>query len=155
MYCAHTNTKLVNELRYKMFCGKNGDISSGKLPPCSDATWHDTLQHTHPAIWRRSLENSPTVPSPTDGHGWNILDGQLEICWLTCAPATEVVLELMSCRCSRNCDKDCPCVMNGLRCTPACKLQECTNMQHDDDDDDDDDDRSNDLDESDSESEKE
>jgi len=48
--------------------------------------------------------------------------------------------------CSRNCDKDCLCVMNGFRCTPACKLQECTNMQ----DDDDDDDGSSDLDESDS-----
>ena len=76
MYCAYTNTKLVNELRYEMFCAKNGDISSGKLPPCSDAL----RQHTHRAsyqvaIWRRSLENSPTVPSPTDGHGWNILDG--------------------------------------------------------------------------------
>jgi len=45
MYCAHTNTKLVNELRYKMFCAKNGDISSGKLPPCSDAL----RQHTHRA----------------------------------------------------------------------------------------------------------
>ena len=40
-------------------------------------------------------------------------------------------------------------MMNGLRCTPACKLQECTNMQDDDDD------RSNDLDESDRDSEKE
>ena len=38
--------------------------------------------------------------------------------------------------------------MNGLRCTRACKLQECTNMQ----DDDDDDDGSNDLDEGDSDS---
>ena len=44
----------------------------------------------------------------------------------------------------RNCDKDCPCVRNGFHCTPACKLQECTNMQDDDDD------GSSDLDESDS-----
>jgi len=75
-----------------------------------------------------------------------VLDGQLEICWLTGAPAPKVlvVLELMSSRCCRNCDKDCPCVMNELRCTPACKLQECTNMQDDDDD------GSSDLDESDS-----
>ena len=60
----------------------------------------------------------------------------------------------MLCRCSRNRDKDCPCVINGLCYTPACKLQECTNMQ-DDDDDDDDDDGSNDLDESGSDSEEE
>jgi len=76
-----------------------------------------------------------------------LLDGQLEICWLTDAPAPEVlvVLELMSCRCSRKkCDKYCPCVMNGFHCTPAHKLQECTNIQDDDDD------GSSDLDESDS-----
>ena len=40
--------------------------------------------------------------------------------------------------------------MNGFRCTPACKLQECTNMQDDDDDD-----GSSDLDESDSDSDEE
>ena len=40
--------------------------------------------------------------------------------------------------------------MNGLRCNPACKLQECTNMQDDDDDD-----GSSDLAESDSDSDEE
>ena len=44
-------------------------------------------------------------------------------------------------------------MMHGLRCTPACKLQECTNIQ--DDDDDDDDDGSSDLNESDSDSDEE
>jgi len=147
MYCSNINTKLVNQLRYEMFCAKNGDISSGQLPPCSDAL----RQHAHranyqAAIWRRSLESSPTVPSPTDGHRWNLLDRQLEIYWLTGTPAPKVlvVLELMLSRCCRNCHKDCPCVINGFHCTPACKLQECTNMQDDDDD------GSSDLDESDS-----
>jgi len=41
-------------------------------------------------------------------------------------------------------------VINGLCYTPACKLQECTNMQDDNDDD-----GSNDLDESGSDSEEE
>ena len=40
--------------------------------------------------------------------------------------------------------------MNWLRCTPACKLQECTNMQDDDDDD-----GSSDLGEGDSDSDEE
>ena len=40
-------------------------------------------------------------------------------------------------------------MMNGLCCTPACKLQECTNMQDDDDD------GSSDLDESDNDSDEE
>ena len=68
----------------------------------------------------------------------------LEICWFTGAPAPEDVLEIMSCKCSRYCEEDCPCVMNILCCIPACKLQGCTNME-------DDEDRSNDTDDSDGE----
>ena len=153
MYCSNTYTKLVNKLRgMKCFVLRWWHIF-GTAPTMQWCT-KSLRQHTHranyqAAIWRRSLESSPTVPSPTDGHGWNLLHGQLELCWLTGALAPEVVLELMSCRCSRNCDKDGPCVMNGLRCTPACKLQVCTNMQNDDDDDD----GSSDLDESDSDEE--
>lgn len=118
-----------------MFRAKTGDISSGQLPPCSDALrQHTNRANYQAAIWRRSLECSPQIPSPTDGHGWIAKEGQLlGICWLMGAPAPEVVLGLMSCKCSRLCEKDCPCVMNGLRCTPAYKLQDCTNMEDDED----------------------
>ena len=54
------------------------------------------------------------------------------ICWLTGAPAPDVVLALMSCKCARHCDEDCLCVVNGLRCTPACKFRDCANTQEDD-----------------------
>ena len=130
MYYLNTNIKEVNKLRYEMFRSRKGDISSGLLPPCEDALrQHTNRANYQAAIWRRSLDSSPQIPSPTDGHGWNLIDGELGICWLTRPPAPDVVLELMACKCPRRCDETCPCVMNGLSCTPACRLQDCTNMQ--------------------------
>lgn len=135
MYCRNTKAKGVNELRYDMFCAKNGDVSSGQLPPCEDAL----LQHTkranyQAAIWRRSLQNMLDLPDPYKGHGWHLSDGSIAIQWLTVAPAPDVVLSLMACKCPRVCVGDsCICIMNGLPCTPACKLQNCTNMTDEDD----------------------
>ena len=135
MYCLNTKIKEVNTLRYEMFRTRKGDISSGLLPPCEDALrQHTNRANYQAAIWRRSLENSPLVPSPADGHGWSVTDGKLGICWLTGAPAPEIVLELMSCKCPRRCDESCPCVANGFRCTPACKLINCANMEEEDED---------------------
>jgi hypothetical protein len=135
MYSRSAKSSTVNALRYEMFRAKNGDVSSGQLPPCKDAL----LQHTkranyQAAIWRRSLQNTPQIPEATDGHGWIIDgDGQIAIAWITRAPAPDVVLSLMSCKCVRSCKADsCPCIDNGLPCTPACRLQDCDNMKKDD-----------------------
>ncbi|KAG1679341.1 Solute carrier family 12 member 9 [Nymphon striatum] len=116
-----------------MFRSRKGDISSGQLPPCKDALKQQTNRANYQAaIWRRSLQNSPEIPSPTNGHGWNVVERKLGICWLTGAPAPDVVLELMSCKCPRRCNENCPCVVNGFSCTPACKLLDCDNMQEED-----------------------
>ncbi|KAG1652131.1 Carcinine transporter [Nymphon striatum] len=113
-----------------MFRSRKGDISSGQLPPCKDALKQQTNRANYQAaIWRRSLQNSPEIPSPTNGHGWNVVEGKLG---LTGAPAPDVVLELMSCKCPRRCNENCPCVVNGFSCTPACKLLDCHNMQEED-----------------------
>jgi len=74
------------------------------------------------------------VPSPADGHGWRMTEGQLGISWLTGAPAPDVVLELMSCKCPRRCDDKCPRVAIGFHCTSACRLVNCANMEEEDDD---------------------
>ena len=133
MYCTNTNIKLVNELRYELFRAKSGDISSGQLPPCSDALrQHTNRANYQAAIWRRSLEHSPQIPCPTDCHGWSGKEGQmLEICWFTGPPAPDIVLELMSCRCSKHCGEDCTCVKHGLYCNPTCNLQDCANVEDD------------------------
>ncbi|KAG1714540.1 hypothetical protein GQR58_001134 [Nymphon striatum] len=133
LYCLNTSISDVNKLRYEMFRSRKGDISSGQLPPCKDALKQQTNRANYQAaIWRRSLQNSPEIPSPTNGHGWNVVEGKLGICWLTGAPAPDVVLELMSCKCPRRCNENCPCVVNGFSCTPACKLLDCHNMQEED-----------------------
>ncbi|KAG1659941.1 Choline O-acetyltransferase [Nymphon striatum] len=111
----------------------NVDVPSGSCATNSDALKQQTNRANYQAaIWRRSLQNSPEIPSPTNGHGWNVVEGKLGICWLTGAPAPDVVLELMSCKCPRRCNENCPCVVNGFSCTPACKLLDCDNMQEED-----------------------
>ncbi|KAG1670034.1 hypothetical protein GQR58_017158 [Nymphon striatum] len=107
LYCLNTSISDVNKLRYEMFRSRKGDISSGQLPPCKDALKQQTNRANYQAaIWRRSLQNSPEIPSPTNGHGWNVVEGKLGICWLTGAPAPDVVLELMSCKCPRRCNEN-------------------------------------------------
>ena len=84
------------------------------------------------AIWRRCIENQPAIPSKTDGNGGNLTDGEISITWYTGATVPNVVLGLLSCTFSYSCDNGCPCIQSGLKCTPACKLQNCSNIQADD-----------------------
>ena len=65
---------------------------------------------------------------------------------MTGSPAPDAVLQLMSCTCLRVCKlPSCQCLVHGIPCTDACRLQTCDNMKSEDndleiDDDDDDDD---------------
>lgn len=135
MYSHSARSTTVNDLRYEIFQSRNGDVSSGQLPPCKDALHQHTKRANYQAaIWRRCLENSPTIPEAADGHGWNVKsDGQIGIEWITGAPAPDMILSLMACKCVRVCKVgSCPCIDNGLPCTPACKLQDCNNMRDED-----------------------
>ena len=61
-------------------------------------------------------------------------DGSLVINWMTGSQAPQVVLSLLSCKCAPACrPNDCTCIVTGLKCTAACKLQTCSNMAGDDD----------------------
>ena len=56
--------------------------------------------------------------------------------WMTGFPAPDVVLELISCKCTRHCrPSDCTCLLNGLKCTTSCRLANCSNMEDEEDDD--------------------
>ena len=37
MCCKNAGTNEVNELRYRLFCLKKGDVDSNQLPPCDDS----------------------------------------------------------------------------------------------------------------------
>ena len=116
LYCRNTKILKVNEL-------------------------NDTLkQHTRranykAAIWRWSIVNSPETPNHSQGHGRTTSeDGSLVVNWMTGSPAPQVVIGLLSCKCARACrPNDCTYIVNGLKCTAACKLQTCSNMAGDDD----------------------
>ncbi len=48
---------------------------------------------------------------------------------MTKNPAPEAVIGMLACNCSHICKApDCTCMVNGIRCTAACKLITCSNM---------------------------
>ena len=135
MYCSTPGTSNINELRYRLFCLKRGDVESNQLPPCNDTLHKHALRANYQAaVWRRSLQRCPEIPSPV-GSDWCTEDGKLVVDWMGGQPAPQAVLELLSCQCSRSCKlPSCSCIVNGLRCTDMCRLQDCTNKPDDDDD---------------------
>ena len=75
------------------------------FPPCKDCLHLHALRANYQsAIWRRSLEVQPDIPSPIHGHGWELDDdGRLQVTWMTGAPAPESVLEFLACKCRTKC----------------------------------------------------
>ncbi|KAK3747382.1 hypothetical protein QZH41_002637 [Actinostola sp. cb2023] len=66
MYMSVGNTTgCVNDARYELFCAKNGEVESHQLPPCQDSLQKHILRANYQAaIWKRSLEANPDIPSP-------------------------------------------------------------------------------------------
>ena len=95
---------------------------------------HSLRANYQAAVSRRSSERCPDIPSPV-GSGWCTEDGKLVIDWMGDQPAPQAVLEVLSCQCSRSCKlPSCSCVVNGLKCTDMCRLQDCTKKPEDDND---------------------
>ena len=92
MYSSNPETKDVNVLRYRLFCARKGELESHQLPPCQDTLRkHCERANYQSAIWRRSLQSSPQIPSSI-GSGWCLKDGKLTIDWMSGEPATKAVL---------------------------------------------------------------
>ena len=103
MYRKNAGTNEVNELRYRFFYWKKGDVDSNQLPPCDDSLCKHALRANYQAaIWKRSLKRCPKIPSPL-GCGWCTEDGRLAIDLMGVLPASKAVLELLSCHCRRSC----------------------------------------------------
>ncbi|KAL8587495.1 hypothetical protein ACOMHN_000901 [Nucella lapillus] len=105
LYAPKQPTTGVNELRYQLFCAKNGDIESHQLPPCQDCLWKYAQRANYQAgLWRHCLENDPQAPDPV-GSGWTVerADGKdiLAIDWMNVQPAPDAVLELLACSCRK------------------------------------------------------
>jgi len=111
IYSSSTSLTKVNDLRFTIFCARKGEVESWQLPPCSSSLLnHSKRANYQCAIWKRSLEAFPFIPSPV-GYGWSLENGELHIDWSTAAPAPEIVMELLSCTCTRQCSAEtCTCV---------------------------------------------
>ena len=78
LYCSSQEN--INNVRYKIYCSKQGKISLASLPPCR----HTLKKHCQRAnyqtrIWRRCLEQNYLIANPTD-HGWiDDDDGNLSV----------------------------------------------------------------------------
>ena len=131
----------INRARYELFCSRNRQ--SVQLPPTRDELrQHLKRANYQAAIWRKSLQPMPSIPSP-DGNGWKVQDGKLSIHWMDQSPAPNALLELISCGCKGVCAARCSCFKNNLPCTATCNCTDiCTNhsrllTEHSDSDEDD------------------
>ncbi|XP_071849790.1 uncharacterized protein [Apostichopus japonicus] len=132
----------VNELRYEIF--RKTRANSRSLPPNKDSlSLHVKRANYQAFIWRHALQPKTNIDDP-GSHGWKIEGGSLKIKWMKLLPAPKAILELMSCKCRKDCSTNaCQCRKNTLHCTDACACDKCTNQREElecsDDDDDDDD----------------
>lgn len=121
------DTTEVNTARYKLFCSKASTEQS--LPPTQDAL----IQHLRRAcyqatVWERALEAKQNAPSPV-GHGWSMVEDNLQFSWMTSPPSPVDVLQTTYCKCQKSqCQGGrCSCVKSKLRCTDLCGCTNCTN----------------------------
>ena len=105
LYVIHSEICDVNEMRYELFRVKDRHVESEQLPPCQDCLYlHAATANYQAAIWHRALQADQKVPSPLDCKGWSLGDdGELQINWMTGAPAPNVVLEFLSYKCKKSC----------------------------------------------------
>lgn len=128
LYVPKCKTKSVDELRYQMFTGKEGQIESFQMPPCRDTLrQHNKRSNYQAGIWLRSLETKPDIPDPL-AHGWEKdVSGKLCIKWMEGLPAPECILSFLRCHCKKNCVQEtCSCIGTQIRCTESCGCKGCT-----------------------------
>ena len=131
-YCSQPGTDNINELRYRLFCAKKGNIDSTQLPPHADCLLkHASRENFQAVIWKRSLQHCPLTPTPS-GSGWREGGDNFAIDWMSGDPAPTAVLELLSCSCARSCQLPTYCCLeNGLKCTDVWKLLDYGNRCED------------------------
>lgn len=118
----------VGSARYMLFT-KTEKIEPHLLPPSRDALQlHISRANYQASIWRRALDPKPTIPAPFS-HGWQEVNGKVEVKWLSGPPAPLALLELVTCGCKTECGtRRCTCLKNGLPCTDACRCPDtCLN----------------------------
>eukprot|EP00794_Sanderia_malayensis_P001008 gene1008-329_t len=99
----------INHLRYSLNCQRRMKIEA--LSPCKNVLKeHINRANNQTYIWRNCLQQFSAIENPEE-HGWCLIDGKLDILWMTCNPAPEEDIELIPCDC-RRCGGSCICAEN-------------------------------------------
>lgn len=124
------NSENVNKCRFSLF--KSGKCSDDQLPPtCDSLLQHIRRANYQAAIWLNCLQPHMTIPPPSE-NGWQIIEGQLEVVWMTIPPAPDSLLENVHCGCKTGCNsQQCSCYKSTFKCTDVCRCSGCTNADVD------------------------
>lgn len=99
MYGKKDSLKLgisINDLRYDIYCRKNGRVSCESLPACENVLQqHIKRVNYQTRIWRMCLDCIVEQCDPSE-HGWGVDDGGLFVKWMTCNPALDEVSYLFN-----------------------------------------------------------
>jgi len=130
----------LSAIRYSSLCKKVGAAKSfvtpERLPPTSSATKYHALRSYLQVMQWMGKDIDVTK------WGWNFQANKLVPVMTDTAPAPEVLLRMISCKCSGGCSTfRCTCKKHGLNCTRACgpcQDGHCDNVCQDDVSDDED-----------------
>ena len=117
----------INDVRYNLYCNKDGNIGSEQLSPCANSLCYHVKRSCYQAkIWRSSFIGNYSAP-PLNDYGWQLNDGVLSVVWFSCKPAPEQCMDLLSCSCKKECiPSSCCFIGNALPCTDMCSI-DCQN----------------------------
>ena len=86
------NSENVNKCRFSLF--KSGKYLDDQLPPtCDSFLQHIRRANYQAAIWLNCLQPHITIP-PSSENGWQIIEGQLQVVWMTIPPALDSLLKM-------------------------------------------------------------
>ena len=112
----------LNQLR----CEKaRKEVAAKRLPP-TENSFSLHLKHCcyQLMIWKRCLEGSPQIPSPTEfGYYIENETGLLKPEMMTQSPAAPELLNDILCNCESECNDTCTCALNRQACTKACSCE--------------------------------
>ena len=111
----------IDAVRHSMFCRdlRTEDV----LPPTKDCLLQHIKRSNYQAgVYRRCLKQKNGAPSPV-GHGWKLVDGALQIVWMTLPAVPADLVNQVTCGCAKSACKSprCSCQAAGVPCTTMCK----------------------------------
>ena len=112
----------LNQLRCEKARKK---VAAKRLPPTENSfSLHLKRCCYQLMIWKRCLEGSPQIPSPTE-FGYYIKNetGLLKPEMMTQSPAAPELLNDILCNCESECNDTCTCALNRQACTKACSCE--------------------------------